>query len=174
MIPWILQSLCGRDYFIAFCFTEIFTVGSPLESFTNKKTKANIPISFPGWIKIHWLQGQLKLKRYIPHDSLHLFLSLHKKKLYKNIEPEPFEILRIFPKLTFYFGTCLSVWKICKIQSSNLCTRWVRHIFSFSKGTNYTVKQLFLFFLLFVCFIDVKGIEFPRTKFLSIIRKKHE
>ena len=42
-----LDSAMGEiHYFIAFCSTQSFTVGFPLESLTNKKIKANVPISF--------------------------------------------------------------------------------------------------------------------------------
>ena len=49
---------------------------------------------------MHCLQGQLNLKRQIPHDSLHLILSLYKNKLYKNIEAESSEILRVCEEYT--------------------------------------------------------------------------
>ena len=44
---------------------------------------------------MHWLKGQLKLKRYIPHDSSHLFLSLHKKETLQDIELQTSKILRV-------------------------------------------------------------------------------
>ena len=43
---------------------------------------------------MHCLQGQLNLKRQIPHDS-HLILSLYKNKVYKNIEAESSKIVRV-------------------------------------------------------------------------------
>ena len=95
LIHWIPRSLCGRDSLIHILLLQRnFHSWVPLESFTKKKIKANIPISFPRWMKIHWLQGQLKLKRHIPHDSLQLFLFLHKNNVYRNIEPKTSGILR--------------------------------------------------------------------------------
>ena len=95
LIHWIPRSLCGRDSLIHILLLQRnFHSWFPLESFTKKKIKANIPISFPRWMKIHWLQGQLKLKRHIPHDSLQLFLFLHKNNVYRNIEPKTSGIRR--------------------------------------------------------------------------------